>query len=252
MEKHGFVYIWRDRKHNRYYIGSHWGTEDDGYICSSRWMRNAYKRRPEDFKRKIISKVMTERGDLLAEEYKWLQLIPEEQLGNKYYNLTNHHNGHWTTDEEKTLTVREKISRSVRKSLQDPEVIARKERAYKKRDDKPSPETIEKRRQSMIKAMEKKFPPEQRRQRAKKGTPEHTTKLKEAASRRWSLPKDRLDEIQQKVIDTKRRNGTLSKSRDVNLGSVGLWKEGVPSYKKAKPGSDRFQQLLASGYLPRP
>ena len=29
MEKHGFVYIWFDRKHRRFYIGSHWGTEDD-------------------------------------------------------------------------------------------------------------------------------------------------------------------------------------------------------------------------------
>ena len=23
-EKYGFVYIWHDRKHKRYYIGSHW------------------------------------------------------------------------------------------------------------------------------------------------------------------------------------------------------------------------------------
>lgn len=29
-EKYGFVYIWRDRKYNRYYIGCHWGREDDG------------------------------------------------------------------------------------------------------------------------------------------------------------------------------------------------------------------------------
>ena len=35
MEKYGFVYIWFDRKHKRYYIGCHWGHEDDGYVCSS-------------------------------------------------------------------------------------------------------------------------------------------------------------------------------------------------------------------------
>ena len=35
--KYGFVYIWYDRKHHRYYIGCHWGTIDDGYICSSNW-----------------------------------------------------------------------------------------------------------------------------------------------------------------------------------------------------------------------
>ena len=55
MEKYGFVYIWRDRKHKMFYIGCHWGTEDDGYVCSSNRMRNAYNRRPNDFKRKIIS-----------------------------------------------------------------------------------------------------------------------------------------------------------------------------------------------------
>jgi len=32
MQKYGFVYIWFDRKHKRYYIDSHWGKEDDSYI----------------------------------------------------------------------------------------------------------------------------------------------------------------------------------------------------------------------------
>ena len=54
---YGFVYIWRDKKHNRFYIGSHWGTIDDGYVCSSTWMKRSYLRRPGDFKRKIISMV---------------------------------------------------------------------------------------------------------------------------------------------------------------------------------------------------
>ena len=57
MEKYGFVYIWRDRKHKRYYVGSHWGTETDQYICSSSWMKNAYKRRPQDFKRRVVARV---------------------------------------------------------------------------------------------------------------------------------------------------------------------------------------------------
>lgn len=111
--KSGFIYIWFDRKHKRYYIGSHWGSEDDGYICSSRWMRNSYKRRPSDFKRRILARV-DDRGDLLAEEYKWLSLINDVEVGSKYYNLTKHHNGHWATDEEKRLSVGQKISKSSR------------------------------------------------------------------------------------------------------------------------------------------
>ena len=33
MEKYGFVYLWYDRKRKMFYIGSHWTTETDGYIC---------------------------------------------------------------------------------------------------------------------------------------------------------------------------------------------------------------------------
>ena len=54
MEKYGFVYIWFDKKHRRYYVGCHWGNEYDGYVCSSSWMNQAYRIRPQDFKRRII------------------------------------------------------------------------------------------------------------------------------------------------------------------------------------------------------
>lgn len=111
-EKYGFVYIWRDRKHNRYYIGSHWGTEDDGYICSSNWMATTYRRRPQDFKRRVISRVTTTRKDLLEKEHEWLSLIPTEQLGKNYYNLTQHRPGHWTENPNSLKTVGEKISKA--------------------------------------------------------------------------------------------------------------------------------------------
>lgn len=147
--KTGFVYIWRDRKHGRFYIGSHWGTEDDGYVCSSRWMRNAHRRRPEDFKRRIVARVESGRGDLLAEEHRWLQMIPDEELGSKYYNLTNHLNGHWTTDDGKSLTIKQKLSAAQKKNFEDP---AYRERYMETRKRLPpqSDETREKRRQSML------------------------------------------------------------------------------------------------------
>ena len=110
--KYGFVYIWFDRKHKRYYIGCHWGTVDDGYICSSNWMRDAYKRRPNDFKRRILVTNIQCRNQLLLEEHKWLLMIKEEEIGNRYYNLRKHLWGHWTTDKNTLLTVGEKISLS--------------------------------------------------------------------------------------------------------------------------------------------
>ena len=74
-------------------------------------MRKVYHRRPEDFKRRIIQTNIS-RDQLLAEEYKWLQLIPPDQIGSKYYNINLHHFGHWTTHSD-TLPIREKISQSL-------------------------------------------------------------------------------------------------------------------------------------------
>jgi hypothetical protein len=109
--KQGFIYIWFDRKRKMYYIGSHWGTIKDNYICSSDRMRDAYRRRPEDFKRRIIQKNI-ERTKLLEEEHKWLSLILDIELGKKYYNLRKHKWGHWSTDINKRLTIGQKISKS--------------------------------------------------------------------------------------------------------------------------------------------
>lgn len=88
IEDFGFVYIWKDKKRNRFYIGSHWGTEDDGYICSSKWMRDCFNRRPHDFKRRILSRIYTDRKDTYEKEQQWLNLIQEHELGNNYYNRT--------------------------------------------------------------------------------------------------------------------------------------------------------------------
>jgi len=100
MEKYGFVYIWYDRKHKRYYIGCRWGREDDGYICSSPWMKRGYKLRSNDFKRRILKTNITEKSQLLNEEYRWLSKIKNEELGKRYYNLHNHHFGHWVMSDD--------------------------------------------------------------------------------------------------------------------------------------------------------
>lgn len=87
MSKFGFVYIWFDRKNKKFYIGRHWGTEDDGYICSSNTMREAYRRRPKDFKRRIVSHV-NDKEVLISEEQRWLDMIKPNEIGTRYYNKT--------------------------------------------------------------------------------------------------------------------------------------------------------------------
>jgi hypothetical protein len=88
MNKYGFIYLWHDRKTKRYYIGRHWGTEEDGYISSSNSMREAHRRRPDDFKRRIIKRVYTSQEDLVLEEQRWLDFIRPIECGKRYYNKT--------------------------------------------------------------------------------------------------------------------------------------------------------------------
>ena len=106
--KYGFVYVWRDRKNKMFYVGCHWGLESDSYVCSSERMRSAYRRRPDDFKRRIVQRVYA-RELLLTEEHKWLSQIKDEELGKKFYNLNKQHFGHWSANPD-ARTIAQKIS----------------------------------------------------------------------------------------------------------------------------------------------
>ena len=197
-QKYGFVYIWRDRKHNRYYIGAHWGTENDGYICSSRWMKAAYKRRPADFKRKIIE--ITNEMDLLLDiEAKWLSLIKENELRIRYYNLRNKKFNHWTAYPENVQTIKEKISYKTKEAMARPEVKEKYKKGLKNRDCRSSDlEVRKKRSESMKKAMAEKFPIEQRADynRVKFGSEKYVQNMKEKSKNMWA---NRTDEEKNKI-----------------------------------------------------
>lgn len=105
----GFVYVWMDLKKKRFYVGSHWGPADDGYVCSSNWMKRSYKNRPETFKRRIVARVTTTRKDLFDEEQRWLDMIDHSELGKRYYNLTDQTNVSWWGDPNKANDVRQKL-----------------------------------------------------------------------------------------------------------------------------------------------
>lgn len=110
-EKYGFIYIWFDRKHKRYYVGSHWGTEDDGYVCSSSWMKRAYLRRPQDFKRRILTNKVPREILRNVEKY-WLSMIKSHELRNRYYNLITNAEYLWQDDFTRRSSIREKIRQS--------------------------------------------------------------------------------------------------------------------------------------------
>lgn len=115
--KYGFVYIWYDRKHKRYYIGCHWGDINDGYICSSSWMKKAYKNRPSDFKRRILKSGIDHRPNIYIEEQKWLNMIKPEEIKPlndrpRYYNLNTSVGNLWHQYDENIKTIGQKISAS--------------------------------------------------------------------------------------------------------------------------------------------
>jgi len=152
MEKYGFIYIWLDKKHKRYYVGAHFGTIDDGYICSSGWMNRAYKKRTNDFKRRIIISNIKTKEELYLVEQHWLSLINKEELGKRYYNLRNHKFGHWSEENNlNKLSIKEKISIKTKEAMQNPEVRERYLKGLKTRDNRSSEiEVREKRSASMM------------------------------------------------------------------------------------------------------
>jgi hypothetical protein len=183
MEKYGFVYIWRDRKHKRFYVGCHWGDEHDGYVCSSPWMLKAYARRKNDFRRRILVRTAS-RVDTYLEEQRWLNLIKPHEIRTKYYNLNLHVTDYWHQYEDKRLTIAEKISCTAKNNYQNPDYMKK----YMKNRDavrKPhSEETKAKRIMSIKKTLAVKFPVDQRRKRVKHGSPEHSVLM--SANKRWN------------------------------------------------------------------
>lgn len=109
MDKYGFVYIWYDRKHKRFYIGCHWGYENDGYICSSTWMKRAYTKRPQDFKRRILKSNIPTKQLMFDEEYRYLKMIDVSLLRKRYYNLVIDFRNHWSI-QPNAEEIRQKLS----------------------------------------------------------------------------------------------------------------------------------------------
>jgi hypothetical protein len=88
MTYEAFVYIWFDTKKRMFYIGSHKGTIDDKYVCSSKILMNAYRLRPETFKRRILK--FCNKNDVFKWEQHYLDMIKFNELyyqSRKYYNI---------------------------------------------------------------------------------------------------------------------------------------------------------------------
>ena len=226
MEKYGFVYIWFDRKHKKFYIGSHWGFEDDGYICSSNWMRDAYKRRPNDFKRKIISKIYTTRYDLLVEEERWLSFIKDEEIGKRYYNLIKIAKHIYHANKEKAKSVYEKISQSHKN---DPNW------GSWSKGKKVSEETKQKLREANRKQFENEEQREMRRIKSKE---------------LWSDPEYLKKQNEKRKIDGFYK-GFRGKHSEETKEKIRKKKLGVPSSNKGKMATEEQKQKMREAWVIR-
>lgn len=188
VEKYGFVYIWYDRKHKRFYIGCHWGTTDDGYVCSSEWMKRAFEKRPQDFRRRIIKTKIATRRETYGEEDRFLKMIKTSEMKPinphpRYYNIYNAGKEVWHKYDEHIKTVGAKIS------------------AAKKGKSVPAPEG----RGAAISAAKK----------GKKFTEEHKEALRQA-----KLGTTRSEEAKRKTSESLKRNWELSTTRPRKLKTI--------------------------------
>lgn len=78
-----FVYCWTDKKTNKLYVGSHKGSTEDGYICSSKLMIEEYRKRPENFSRQIVAHGSL--ADIRKLEAKILQSV-NASVNENFYN----------------------------------------------------------------------------------------------------------------------------------------------------------------------
>lgn len=234
--KSGFIYLWYDRKNKRYYIGAHWGSLDDNYICSSPWMKKSYNNRPEDFKRRILKSNISTRKEMYNQELRYLNMIKESEIKPnnntpRYYNLNIKNNEMWHKYNEHIKTIGQKISAAKKgKSLPcTPEKAAAisraKKEAFAKREAELGYKFTEEHRAEMSRVQ-------------KSLNRKHTEEWKTANSERMK---------QQWADGTRESRGPISEDHrsKISAGLTGFKRNDVSNYRKAH--SKPFEITLTDG-----
>ena len=102
-----FVYCWTNTENNKLYVGWHKGSPDDGYVCSSKYMKEDYIKNPNVFVRQIIAEGTTD--DMIALESALLDAANAKD-DDSYYNMSNGRTGWYVR--EKTEEHKKNISKS--------------------------------------------------------------------------------------------------------------------------------------------
>lgn len=84
-----FIYQWFDKKLNKFYIGSHYGDINDGYLFGGIDIKKEYKERPNDFKREILSYHLVSEYYEIREIEKTYLIKYDVENNDMFYNRTN-------------------------------------------------------------------------------------------------------------------------------------------------------------------
>ena len=93
------------------------GRVNDSYICSNERMRNAYRKRPQDFTRSVLEYVYVDCAEtLLRKEQSYLDQVHDIRNNDSYYNIKNEAKGGWSFINtshiaKRTKTLKEKHSK---------------------------------------------------------------------------------------------------------------------------------------------
>ena len=130
---YGFIYKWTNNRNQKYYIGSHHGSTDDGYTGSGMWFKRAYKLETENFTRVILEYIEVD-DPLITLEREDYYLIHDCEIGNKdkCYNISQKSGGGWNLHgktKEEIADVYKKISETLKnKTLEEKQLAIDKAR----------------------------------------------------------------------------------------------------------------------------
>jgi hypothetical protein len=84
-----FIYLWIDIKKNKFYIGSHLGSDLDGYLFGGIDIKLEYRKRPLDFQREILSYHSVSTASEIREIEKEYLMYYDAENNDSFYNRTN-------------------------------------------------------------------------------------------------------------------------------------------------------------------
>lgn len=191
-------------------------------------MKAAYVRRPQDFTRRIIARVITTRLDLLIEELRWLRMIKDHELRDRYYNLRNGHTGHWAAYEN-AGDIRDRISLKTKEAMARPDVREKYLEGLKTRKWVESEKRIE----GIKRNWAVRSPIETRTPKIKYGSdyrdhPDYQKNVSEGIKRTWQDPEVRKKRLQNMKSQKGQVRPTMRAKKWWNNGSQRVRAEECP------------------------